>query len=63
MVQRTNSAIVWQFVSNLLNQLNLANIPYKNKDQKVIDQHSSEAWKYRIITSVCILLVIFPFNL
>lgn len=50
-------------MSNLLNELHIANIPYINKDQKIIDQHSAEAWKYRIITSICILFAILPFNL
>lgn len=50
-------------MANLLNELNITSIPYLNKDKKIIDQHSPEAWKYRIITMSVIAVVIFPLNL
>lgn len=54
---------VWQFSANLLNTLGIADIPYSDKASKQIDQHSPEAWKYRVITMGILALFIFPFNL
>lgn len=50
-------------MANLLNELNLAKIPYINKESKEIDQHSPEAFRYRLITMSIIAVVILPLNL
>lgn len=58
-----NLFLAWQFVGHLLKIFDIVDLPYSNPKTEKIDETSSLAWKYRIITMSILLVIVMPLNL
>jgi len=55
--------LAWQFVGHILKTNRIVDLPYQQGTEGIINEYSSVAYKYRILTMIGIFIVILPIAL